>query len=224
MSAYCDVPRITTFLICSNTVLRAGLTHILSDSRFALADDVVEPTLDLSGRTRSEPVLFLLCESLAPDEYCAVLERLKAQHPLAQVVVLADHLEPDAALRLYNAGLSGLCSPTMVESGLLKALELVVAGETFIPAAVGLALLEQSCQSRSDAQANRMTPAVEPAGRLSDREIQILQCLVQGASNKQIAYRLGLSEVTVKVYINSVLTKVRAANRTQAAMWAHKHL
>lgn len=100
----------------------------------------------------------------------------------------------------------------------------MLAGETFIPAAVGLALLGQSCQSRPDAQANRMTPAVEPARRLSDREIQILQCLVQGASNKQIAYRLGLSEVTVKVYIKGVLRKVRAANRTQAAMWAHKHL
>jgi two-component system nitrate/nitrite response regulator NarL len=133
-------------------------------------------------------------------------------------------LEPNAALRLYKAGLSGLCSPTMLGSGLVKALELVVAGETFIPAAVGLALLGQSCQSRPDAQASQMTPAVEPAGRLSDRETQILQCLVHGASNKQIAYQLGLAEVTVKIYIKSVLRKVRAVNRTQAAMWAHKHL
>jgi two-component system nitrate/nitrite response regulator NarL len=218
------VPRVTTLLICRNAILHAGLRHILSDTLFALADDVFEPTSDVSAFAGREPVLILLCESLALDEYLETLARLKAQCPSAWVVVLADHLEPNSVLRLFQAGLSGLCSPAMVGSGLVKALELVAAGETFIPAAVGLALLDQSCQSRPDAQASRTTPAAGLTGRLSDRETRILYCLVQGASNKEIAYRLGLAEVTVKVYIKSILRKVQAANRTQAAMWARQHL
>jgi two-component system, NarL family, nitrate/nitrite response regulator NarL len=219
------IPRITTLLICRNTILHAGLRHILSDTQFALTDNVFEPTADVSAFAGSEPVLILLFESLSLNEYLEALERLKAQCPSAWVVVLADHLEPNAVVRLYEAGLSGLCSPAMVGSALVKALELVVAGEAFLPAAVGLALLEQqSRRSRPDAQAVRTTPAAGLAGWLSDREVRILRYLMQGASNKEIAHRLGLAEATVKVHIKAILRKVQAANRTQAAMWAQKHL
>jgi two-component system nitrate/nitrite response regulator NarL len=218
-------PRILTLLICRSTVLHTGLRHILANTQFALADDVVDPTSDMSIIAGSEPVLILLCESLSPDAYLETLERLKAQCPSAWVVVLADHLDPDAVLRLYKARLNGLCSPAMVGSGLVKALELVVAGETFLPAAVGLALLEQqSRRSRPEAQALRAAPAAGLAGRLSVREVRILQCLMLGESNKVIAHQLGLVEATVKMHIKSLLRKVQAANRTQAAMWARQHL
>jgi two-component system, NarL family, nitrate/nitrite response regulator NarL len=218
-------PPITTLLISSNVVLRAGLGHILSNTPFALADNVIDPMSDRSVFARSERLLILLGESLAPNAYLETLERLKAQCPSAWVVVLADHLEPNTILRLFQAGLNGLCSPATGGSSLVKALELVEAGETFLPAAVGLALLEQqSRRSMPDAQTVRTTPAAGLTERLSDREIRILYCLMQGASNKEIAYRLGLAEVTVKVYIKSILRKVQAANRTQAAMWAREHL
>jgi two-component system nitrate/nitrite response regulator NarL len=190
-----------------------------------VADDVVDPTADVSTLAGSGPVLILLCESLSLNEYLETLERLKAQCPLAWVVVLADHLEPNAVVRLCEAGLNGLCSPAMLGSSLVKALELVVVGETFLPAAVVLTLLKQlSRRSVPDAQAVPTTPAVGLAGRLSDREAQILRCLMQGGSNKGIARRLGLAEATVKVHIKAILRKVQAANRTQAAMWAQQHL
>jgi DNA-binding NarL/FixJ family response regulator len=55
---------------------------------------------------------------------------------------------------------------------------------------------------------------------LSDREKQILRCLVDGLPNKLIARELEIAETAVNVNVKSVLRKVRAANRTQAAMWA----
>jgi two-component system nitrate/nitrite response regulator NarL len=218
-------PRITTLLICRSTVLHAGLSHTFSNTPFALVDNVGDPAFDVSALAGGEPVLILLCDSLSPEEYLQAIERLKAQCPSAWVVVLADHLEPNAVLRLYRAGLNGLCSPAMVGSSLVKALELVVAGEAFLPAEIGLALLEQqSRQSAPDAQEGPTLPAAGLTGRLSDREAQILQCLMQGASNKMIARQLGLAEATVKVHIKSILRKVKAGNRTQAAMWAQQHL
>jgi two-component system nitrate/nitrite response regulator NarL len=223
--AHCASPRITTLLICRNTVLHTGLRHILSDTQFALADDVFEPTSDDLAFAGSEPVLILLCESLSLNEYLEALERLKAQCPSAWLVVLADHLEPHAVVRLYEAGLNGLCSPAMIGSSLVKALELVAVGETFLPAAVGLALLEQrSRRTMPDAQTVPTTSATGLAGRLTDREAQILRYLMQGSSNKMIARQLGLAEATVKLHIKSILRKVKAANRTQAAMWAQQHL
>jgi len=61
-----------------------------------------------------------------------------------------------------------------------------------------------------------------PGGRrgLSERENQILRSLLKGESNKMIANRLGITEATVKVHLKTVLRKIGAANRTQAAIWA----
>ena len=59
-----------------------------------------------------------------------------------------------------------------------------------------------------------------PEIALSDRETQILQCLMQGLSNKLIARKLDIAETTVKVHVKGLLRKLRAANRTQAAIWA----
>ncbi|MBQ0819748.1 response regulator transcription factor [Microvirga sp. HBU67558] len=163
-------PSIATLLICRNTVLRAGLRHILSDTPFALADDVLDPASDVSVFARSEPVLVLLCETLSADEYLGTVERLEAQCPSAWVVILADHLEPDAVVRLYEAGLNGIGSPAMAGSSLIKALELVVAGEPFLPAAVDLALLEQrSRRSMPDAPSVRTAGPGSPDGYLIEK-------------------------------------------------------
>lgn len=55
---------------------------------------------------------------------------------------------------------------------------------------------------------------------LSDRETEILQCLVNGASNKAIARELNIAEATVKVHVKGLLRKMQLQNRTQAAIWA----
>ncbi len=58
------------------------------------------------------------------------------------------------------------------------------------------------------------------AVKLSEREAEILQCLVNGASNKAIARDLGIAEATVKVHVKALLRKMQLQNRTQAAIWA----
>jgi two-component system nitrate/nitrite response regulator NarL len=58
---------------------------------------------------------------------------------------------------------------------------------------------------------------------LSDREMQILARLLNGAKNKQIAYELKISDGTVKVRLKAILKKIHVRNRTQAAIWALNH-
>ena len=55
---------------------------------------------------------------------------------------------------------------------------------------------------------------------LSEREREIMGCLVHGKSNKVIARQLGITEATVKVHLKAVLRKLNVSNRTQAAIWA----
>ena len=68
----------------------------------------------------------------------------------------------------------------------------------------------------------RQRTAVAGSGySLSDREVETVQCLLRGESNKLIANRFKISEATIKVHIKSILRKIKADNRTQAAIWAY---
>jgi two-component system nitrate/nitrite response regulator NarL len=58
---------------------------------------------------------------------------------------------------------------------------------------------------------------------LSDRELDILRCLVSGASNKVIANQRDITEATVKVHLKTIMKKIETTNRTQAAIWAIKN-
>ncbi len=58
---------------------------------------------------------------------------------------------------------------------------------------------------------------------LSNREMEILHCLVNGEPNKVIARALGITEATVKVHLKNLLKKINVVNRTQAAVWAIKN-
>ena len=224
--AHAPFDHVTTFLICRNVLLRTGISHILADTPFVVADDeAFDDLFAFPAIVDETPVLILLCESLSAHVYEEALEKLKAQCPFARVVVLADHLEPQAVVRLCAAGLDGLCPIAMLQPALLKALELVMLGEIFVPASVSFELLKQGPRPQLwDGQAVPTPSTPEGIGNLSKREAQILHCLTQGASNKLIARNLGVAEATVKVHIKAILRKVKVANRTQAAMWAQQHL
>jgi two-component system, NarL family, nitrate/nitrite response regulator NarL len=220
-------PHIVTVLIGQSTLLRMGIGHILSGTRFALAEDVHCDASNVSTTASNWPVLFLICESRSSDEYVEMIEQVKAQCPTARVVILVDHMEPQAVMQVCQAGINGLCLTGMSGTSLIKVLELVVMGETFIPASLGLSLLGQTLSSTRSVNGYVASPPandVVRASKLSARETQILLYLTKGASNKLIARDLGLSDATVKVHIKAILRKVQVANRTQAAMWAQQHL
>ena len=223
--ARAPVHPVATHVICRNTLLRFGIASILSDTHFMVADEAVDDWSDPSGPHEKTRALVLLCEVLPPDAYLEQVEKLKTRCPSVRVVILADHLDLRSVLQLCMAGLDGLCPTSMSRDALLKALELVMLGETYLPASLSFELFQQETLPKVKSG----TPVGSHAGpgalgHLSDRETQILHSLTQGASNKIIARELGVAEATVKVHVKSILRKLKASNRTQAAMWAQEHL
>ena len=212
---------VPTVLVCQNTLIRSGLGQLLSGTPFIISDEPPEHASDM-------PTLCLIHADQVTADMAETVERLKGQRPVARVVLLADNMEPAVLMAAFQAGLDGLCLTAMAREPLIKALELVMLGETFVPAATSIALLQRT-HARPGAEAGTLSTQssaedYSSVRRLSDREAQILRCLTQGASNKLIARDLGLAEATVKVHIKAILRKVKAANRTQAAMWAQQHL
>jgi two-component system, NarL family, nitrate/nitrite response regulator NarL len=212
---------VTTALVCQNNLIRSGISHIISGTHFVLSDATLEQPSEL-------PILCLIHTDQGADGLTETIEQLKAQWPSCRVVLLADRIEPVALATALQAGLDGLCSTAMEREPLIRALELVMLGETFISAAAGFALLQQRQAGPQAHTGGSFAPApandFSSVSNLSSRESQILHLLTKGASNKLIARDLGVAEATVKVHIKAILRKVRAANRTQAAMWAQQHM
>jgi two-component system nitrate/nitrite response regulator NarL len=212
---------VTTILVCQNSLIRSGISHILAGTHFSISEEAPDHPSDL-------PILCLIHIDQVTDEVTATIETLKAQWPSARMVFLTDHVEPIALLWALQAGLDGLCSPAMDRATLIKALELVMLGETFISAAASIALLRQS-QARPQAHPGGSNTSASAndfpcESQLSNREAQILHLLTKGASNKQISRDLTVAEATIKVHVKAILRKLRVANRTQAALWAQQHM
>jgi two-component system nitrate/nitrite response regulator NarL len=119
---------------------------------------------------------------------------------------------PQRLLKAIQAGAHGILDTNMSTEALIQSLKLVLTGQKVVPSFV-VDLLSET----------RMTPPpmlAELNGSMTSRELQILDMVVRGASNKAIGLALGISEPTVKFYVKTLMRKVHASNRTQIAVWA----
>ena len=228
---------VTTVLGCKNSMLREGLRHILSSTRFRLhPENLTRGDITLDHAVQESPLLFILDANFYPSGLAEGIWPLKQQHTQARIVVLSDSFNLEGMKSAFQSGADGYCLATTGCEALIKYLDLVMLGEVVFPSAAFLAAIstradELDLSKESPAikiSSLQVAPASEghdsPIRTLSSREAEILQCLMQGAPNKVIARKLDVAEATVKVHIKAILRKIRVANRTQAAMWAVNHL
>jgi two-component system, NarL family, nitrate/nitrite response regulator NarL len=229
--------QITTVLGCQNSMLREGIKHILSSTRYKVhPEDLSCRSTALPQLYGSAPFLFIIDSNLYPNGLSDLVRELKGQHANARVVILADGFDLEEMKLAVQAGVHGYCLATTGCEALIKYLDLVMLGEVVFPSSAflkavlpsqdGVAIQEyNNAITMSGPQAERLSEAKDSVIRtLSNREAEILQCLMEGAPNKVIARKLEVAEATVKVHIKAILRKIRVANRTQAAMWAVSHL
>lgn len=135
----------------------------------------------------------------------AVCEHIRRQLPGARLLILSGSSGSEHIHRALRAGALGYLLKESSPSTLLSAIRDVLAGRRVVPAEVAQGLAERAY--RSD---------------LSPREHGVLELLVEGLSNKQIADRLAVAEATVKTHVTHILEKLGVDDRTQAALAAIK--
>jgi len=198
-----------TALIEPNRLFRDGLKHLLAGTRFAAAAEYATPEQALAHAVAggAGPGLLVVGQAEpAPGE----LERLRQGYSQARLVVLADRVTIDGVRDAMAAGVDGLLAKAVSPEALVQSLQLVAMGEKVYPTNLASLLAEAAAAP---------VPRATLRG-LSPREQEILQHLMGGASNKLIANKLGITEATVKVHLKTLLRKIDASNRTQAAIWA----
>jgi len=195
-------------LIEPNRLFRQGLKHLLAGTCFDVGAEfnTVELALE-AGETAGTPDLVISGQPVKDE---AELRALREVFPTARIVVLADGLSVDVLRAAMGGGADGFLIKTVSLEALIQSLQLVMLGEKVFPTNLASMLLDLSSAPSPLNSIRGMTP----------RENEILQALVTGASNKVIAYKLGITEATVKVHLKTLLRKIGVNNRTQAAIWA----
>jgi len=199
---------VTIFLVDPNRLFREGMKRLFDGSRF----DVIGEAATIRDSAASEAQLVLI-DPASSEIAAETFQSLRETHPKARLVVLTGELDAQRLAAALRAGADGYLRKDIASESLMQSLTLVMMGEKVFPTELAALLIA--------GQGETMI-ASQPTQRkgLSQRETQILRCLLNGNSNKMIANHLGITEATVKVHLKSLLRKINASNRTQAAIWA----
>jgi len=218
-----DRPDKTTILLVDDHALfRVGMRNILEK----------EPGMEIIGEAEDtrgafdlaiqlSPDIILMDLSLPPPGGIETTQRIKRELPSAGIIVLAVNEDEDALFDAIKAGAAAFILKDVSPDDLVAIIRRVAAGEylindkVFAKPAVASRVLKEFRELAIYGQ--EAAPIFAP---LSPREVEILDNIAQGMTNKQVAYALSISEQTVKNHMSSILRKLSVNDRTQAVVYA----
>ncbi|HLI04961.1 MAG TPA: response regulator transcription factor [Ktedonobacteraceae bacterium] len=209
-------PRPARLVIADDHELsRAGLRTMLMGQR----------GLQLVGEANNGHEALELCRRLQPDlalldvrmpqlDGLATCRAIKQACPTTSVILITMHENPEYLLEALKAGAAGYVLKDITQRELLSAVRRVLQGESILDSETVVRVLERLMNG------NVPPPQESSLLRLTPREIEVLQLLAQGQTNREIAKRLILSVSTVKIHVEHILEKLGVSDRTQAAVRA----
>lgn len=206
-------PRLRLGLVDDHVLVRKGIKFLLEVS------GEMRVVMEAAGSVEAIRLLetcicdvILLDISLgehAPDGF-SFLGELRQLRPGQTVVMLSMHVEDDFVVRAIKSGASGYVVKSASKEELSQAIRQAHAGGLYLHPRVASAVMRKL----------RHKPAatIEAVDRLTPREVEVLELLVESLSNSQIADKLCISTVTVKSHLRSLYRKLSVSNRTQAVL------
>lgn len=165
--------------------------------------------------TKLTPAVLLLDLPMRGFDGLESLETIRTLSPTTETIVLVDSPDDQAAVRALRAGAKGYCSRTTDSALLTRAVQLVRQGEIWVGRKVMLHLIEELAALHHE----REGKADDWLRLLTNRERQVSGLIALGASNKEIASRLGITEKTVKAHLTSIFQKLGISSRLQLAIY-----
>jgi two-component system, NarL family, nitrate/nitrite response regulator NarL len=225
----------SVFIVTSTVLLREGLTSFLQNTPYEVtacaAGPAELPHICHSKERRALAIVGMTRRDGNLDQTAEIIRQLRSSIPQVKVVLVAEthgSTELRGVLALSpDAYIFNLAS----RDTLIKVLELTLMHERVfvLGGSAALTTSDSTGAIGNEAQGNLARDPL-PSGfhqigvngqsPLSQREHQVLACLALGQSNKAIARQYNMSEGTVKVHLKAILRKLKAQNRTQAAVWA----
>jgi len=192
--------KIKVLIVDDHPVVRKGLHSCLANREH----------LKIVGEAADGAEAMLKVKELLPDivlmdigmpgmDGLAVTERLRKESPQTKVLVLSMHSTRDYVLRIIKAGARGYVLKDAPTDELVRAIEVVYAGDAFFSPSVARIALNQYVAESDDR---------DPMSRLSEREREVLVQIAEGKSNKEIAVKLGIGVRTIETHRERTMRKL----------------
>ena len=158
----------------------------------------------------------VLLDLFMPDQPAVeTVRQIKSASPRSQIIMVTSHEGDEYVLPMTQAGATSYILKDTTPEDLINAVRKAAAGESTISPRVARALVTVVTQARGGKALE--SPLHED---LTEREMEVLQCIAEGLSNMEISARLNISEKTVKSHVSNILSKLYLADRTQVAVYA----
>ena len=197
-------------IVDDHPLFRGALSQALGDA-FANAEVLEAGSLDeLTDHLASTGEIDLILLDLAMPGVHGVsgLLYLRAQHPEIPVAVVSASDDPGTIRQCLDCGASGFIPKSQPVDGIRDAIRKFLQGEVWLPADVDLATIQISETAELVSRMSTLTP----------QQVRVLMMLGEGLLNKQIAFKLGVSEATIKAHVSAILQKLGVDSRTQAVI------
>jgi two-component system NarL family response regulator len=192
---------IRVLIVEDHNVVRQGLVALLNVvDGLEVVGEAADGQEAIAQIRKHHPDVTLIDLRLPRMSGVDVIERIRMESPQARFIVLTTYDGDEDIYRALKAGARAYLLKGMTSEDLISTIRAVYDGKSYIPPAVAERLAER-------VGAQELTP----------RESDVLELIVRGKSNREIAAELEVSEATVKTHINSLLGKLGVSDRTQAA-------
>jgi DNA-binding NarL/FixJ family response regulator len=206
-------------IVDDHTLFRQGLANLLHDEpdmEVCGQAGTYAEAIDLAKKLRPETILldYRLPDGNGVDAARAIL----AENPGCRIVFLTVQMDDEELFDAIRTGAKGYLLKSVPISTLLEDLRAIQAGDAVLSSSMTDRVLKEFVRLKDN---HRLQDEV--LALMTPREIEILEELTLGSSNKEIASHLFMAENTVKRHVHNILAKLGVRNRRAAAKWAREH-
>ncbi len=208
--------RIKVFIVDDHTVVRKGLKALLAAKKYKI--DVVgdaesgDEAIPLVGQL--EPDVILMDLEMPGMNGIETIIEIKKLQPDSRILVLTSFAEDKKVFDAIHAGAYGYLLKDTSPDELVQTIRSVYSEKLTLPKKFSHVLLGKKVGSSEE---------LASQSDLTQRELDVLRCVSQGMSNKQIAQELTVSTTTIRTHVSNIMQKLNLKNRTQAALYALKN-